>query len=360
MIDFKYHDFLRPKENFCPLPFTKVILSSWGEVSMCCHQTQQIGKLTETNTILEIWQNAVAQEIRNSTINGELHKVCLSAQSCPFITTEKTPYQFSSYEDYRYPTHLEVCLPDSHCNIGGTNPNDENPACIMCKRNFDGATQPDIRDFLYFKSKPIMPYLQKFTLLGIAEPFWKNAVFDAFEKLNFEKYKHQIKFSTNTNGTCFSESIINNLFQKTCTTDISWSLDAATPTTFEKIRRIPAFHAIIKNLRNYLNIRDNYGGKEKHVVSIWNNINMLNVHEMPDMVRQGINYGVDYMIMIPTYEQGGVVKLGDLFLNNKNVKLFKKASEEAMQIANDNNFWLGYPTKFDVPQRFDEELVQIK
>lgn len=361
MLKFDFHNNLVEQKSFCDLPFRKIILSSGGEVSMCCHQYKQLGILKENNNVLDFWQGQLAKEIRETTNQNKLHQVCSSGCSCPFISSEKTERTFLVYDKLKYPTHLEICLPDSHCNIGGTNPNEENPACIMCKRNFTGNTQKDITDFLCRKSLPLMPYLNEFTLLGIAEPFWKDAIFNVFQKLNFSKHKHHIKFSTNTNGTCLNEKTTRRFFEETTTSNISWSFDAATPITFQKIRRLDAFDLINKNISRFIEMRREYGGKDKHVVSIWNNINMLNVEEMPLMVQQAIDLHVDYMIMVPTYEQQGLVKLGELVLNRKNYKIFKKFSEEAKEIADKNNFYLGYPTKFDVPlTSFDKNFVQIQ
>jgi hypothetical protein len=121
---------------------------------------------------------------------------------------------------------------------------------------------------------------------------------------------------------------------------------------------------VVENLKRWLKMREDYGGAKKHKVCIYNNINMLNIHEMTRMVELGKEWGVDKMIMLPTYDQSGVVKLGELMLCPKNVKWFKKASEEAMQRANEIGLQLIYSKRFDaVPPSIDVEpqnLVQIQ
>ncbi len=331
---------IQPNENahgtthntFCSLPYTKLILNSWGDVSMCCHQLTQLGKLTESTNVLDLWNSPLAKEIRSTMDQGDLHPVCKSWNSCPFITKERIMFPHGMYRKAAYPLYLEICLPDKHCNVGGENPSEDNPACMMCRRNFDVPSQPDITEFLCEKAKPLMPYLKYLCVLGIAEPFWKDAVFRMFEKLDFERYKNQIEFTTNTNGICLTEKVSRKFFEATTKSDISWSIDAASPHVHQKLRRLDTYDLVIKHLSRWVQLREEYGGKEKHKTCIYNNINMLNVHEMTAMVEVAYSIGVEKMVMLPTYDQAGVVKLGELMLCEKNVKIFKKASEAAMRV----------------------------
>jgi hypothetical protein len=336
------------RNTFCSLPYTKLILNSWGEVSMCCHQLRQLGKLTPDTNILDIWNSPLAKEIRATMDKGNLHPVCTSWNSCPFIVKERQMFPHKMYRNAAYPVYLEICLPDKHCNVGGENPSDDNPACIMCRRNFHVPDQPDLTEFLAEKAKPLMPYLRYLCVLGIAEPFWKDATFKIFEKLEFERYKHQIEFTTNTNGILLNEKVARRFFEATTMSDISWSLDSASAETHQKIRRLNAFNLVTENLRRWIKLRNEYGGPSKHKVCIYNNINMLNIHEMTRMVELAKEWGVDHMIMLPTYDQSGVVKLGELMLCQKNVKFFKKASEDAMAKAKEIGLDLRYSKRFDV------------
>ena len=271
------------------------------------------------------------------------------------------------YKDAAYPTCLEICLPDKHCNVGGEKPTTENPACIMCRRNFDIPNQPDLTEFLCEKSKCLMPYLKQLCVMGIAEPFWKDAVFNIFQKLDFETYKENIQFVTNTNGICLAERISEKFFNQTTMSDISWSIDAASAITHQKIRRLDTYDLVVSHLKKWIALRETYGGRDKHKVCIYNNINLLNVHEMTAMVEMAHGIGVDKMIMLPTYDQAGVVKLGELMMCEKNVDIFKKASEDAMNRAIQLGFNLSYTKRFDmIPPPVDQvktksniPLVQI-
>lgn len=355
------HGELRP--TYCSLPYTKLILNSWGEVSMCCHQLTQLGKITADTNLIDIWNSPLAKSIRATMDRGDLHPVCTSWNSCPFILKERHMYPQGMYRRAAYPLYLEICLPDKHCNVGGETPTADNPACIMCRRNFDVPSQLDLTDLLCEKAKPLMPYLKYLCVLGIAEPFWKDAVFKIFDRLEFSRYREQIEFTTNTNGICLKESVARRFFEAATKSDLSWSLDSATPETHMKIRRLDAFDLVAQNLKRWIRMRDEYGGAAKHKVCVYNNINMLNVHEMTRMVELAKEWGVDRMVMLPTYDQSGVVKLGELMLCDKNVKLFAKAADDAMRRAEVIGMKLVYSKRFDmVPPPVgvsDQKLVQL-
>lgn len=351
------------KHAFCSLPGTKAILNGDGNLSHCCYQLEQLGSILGDKSVLDLWNSPKAKAIRRETAKGNLHPVCKSWNSCPFQVIKKTVHPFAAYEDFEYPTHLEICLPNFHCNIGGENPSPENPACIMCRRNFDYKKQPAITEILCEKAKPLMPYLRVLYVLGIAEPFWRDAVFNVFSKIGFSDHKHHIQFSTNTNVICLTEKVIERFFDEVAYSDISFSIDAGTPETFQKIRRLDSYHIVLRNLKYYMIHRDRNGGRGKHQTVIYNNINMLNVAEMSKMVETAADLRVDKMIMLPTHDQCGSVALGEILLNQTNIDVFKSNAEAAKKRAEQLGVNLHYSKPFDViPPPVGQELplVQIK
>lgn len=164
------HDDLVEHQSYCSLPMTKLIINSDGFVSMCCYQVDQIGNIREQD-LLEIWNSEEAKKIREVTLQGNLHPICSSWNVCPFLVQEKENIPFLGYKKFSYPTRIEIDLPDSFCNIGGENPSEENPACIMCIRNHRKPQQKDLTDLMCKKVKPLMPYLKHLCILGIAKPF---------------------------------------------------------------------------------------------------------------------------------------------------------------------------------------------
>lgn len=352
-------DFYEEIQSFCDLPFNKIIVNAHCDVSMCCHQVHQLGRVGKDTNVLDIWNGDKAKDIRKKTLDGKLHSACSSAGSCPYLLKDKRNLNIERYKNSRYPRHLEICLPDKHCNVGGENPNEDNPACIMCCRNFQILNKKDNTKFICEKSLCLMSHLDRFTVLGVSEPFWKDATFKVMDYLNWDDHSDHILFSTNTNGICLTEKVSRKFFERVPTSEISFSLDASTPETYKKIRRLDVYNTVIKNLSNWLKMRDEYGGKNNHEVWIYNNINLLNVHEMTQMVEVAIDLEVDRMIMLPTYDQAGVVQLGELVMCRKNVDIFKRESEKAMGFAKKNNFNLFYSKKFDIVKS-PSQYVQIE
>lgn len=353
---FNYKPELVQYNAFCDLPLTKLIINAWGDVSMCCHHpgSAQIGNIKNVKDILEIWNSPIAKEVRRVTLTGTFHKHCAMARDCPLQHRDKIPYPIVAYKDFAHPTHIEIDLPDRHCNIGGETPNEQNPACIMCIRSFkDPTNQPDITDMICEKSKSLIPFLTKFSVLGVAEPFWKGAVFDIFKKVDFHKYNDNISFETNHNVTCFGERTQHRFLDEVKHSILQFSLDAGSAETYKKIRRLDAYDLVIKNLTLWMKNRT----FPNHKVVIWNNINMFNVHEMTEMVETAARLNVDKIIMLPTHSQNGVVNLGDLTLNRKNAGIFQANAEKAMLRSQKLGVLLEYPAPFNIPT---PPLVQIK
>jgi len=329
------------EEAFCPLPYTKMIINAYGDITMCCHiGSEKLGNVLRDD-LLEVWKSKKAEKIRKDTSNNVLARPCSNAPNCPFHMKKKIPFSFEVDPDY--PIYLEICLPATHCNIGGKKPTSKT-ACLMCIRSHSMPwDQIDITDKICEKIKPLLPHIKKFCVLGIAEPFWKDEVFRIFEMINFKSYKDNITFETNHNVTCFGERTQDRFLKEVCKSNLQFSLDAATPETYVKIRRLDAYDLCIKNLKSWMK-KKNF----RHKVTIWNNINMLNVHEMKQMVQVAIDLNVESIYMLPTHNQNNKVHLSEIIINEKNVHIFQKNSIEAMELAKANKLDLRYVTPFDI------------
>lgn len=350
---FKYEKLTTIQENaFCPNPFTRMIINAWGDVTMCCHiGTESLGNVVNNN-LISMWNSPKANNIRQETREGKLARPCKMAPNCPFHLKEKIPFTFET--KVNYPTYIEIDLPAKHCNVGGENPTSDNPACIMCIRNHNfPKKQPDLTKLICTKVKPLMPHLSKFSVLGVAEPFWKDAVFDIFKMVNFSEYKHEIEFETNHNVTCFGKKTQERFLDEVEKSNLQFSLDAASSETYIKIRRLDAYDLCIKNLKLWMKKKNS-----NHKVTIWNNINLLNVHEMTQMVQTAIDLGVEAVYMLPTHNQNNKVDLGELLINNKNLDIFRRHSVAAMDLAVKNDMFLRYVTPFHIVPN-SNKLVQI-
>jgi molybdenum cofactor biosynthesis enzyme MoaA len=116
-------------------------------------------------------------------------------------------------------------------------------------------------------------------------------------------------------------------------TSLGFSIDATTPETYTKVRRLDYFKTIQRNLEMYFN-KASIVKKEKDNSFISNNINMLNLHEVEDMVRFAKNIGAHKLQLSLTYfSDAGMALKGDMLCNENNWELFWEKQQRAEQLA---------------------------
>lgn len=311
---------------FCEYPFNRVRVTSEGNLAFCCFQRTDpasrnnpyIGNILE-KSFDEIWFGPLAEEVRIQTLEGKVHKLC-QVSGCPFSSKVKQKFTYNEY-----PTFLELDLPNTHCNVGLENPNKDHPACIMCERSGG----PDVfkketnrLDEVLPKLKFLIPNLNHIHIQGIAEPFYKDLFFKILNLIDFDQYKNQITISTTTNGTLLNESRRKEYLQRVPKSITTFSIDAATPETFKLIRILPVFEHVLENLYAFGSERN----ISKQFLRINNNINILNVHEVVQMVGIAAKAKVNVLEMNPTdgHNTG-------ILVNMANCGVFKKAQNDLLE-----------------------------
>jgi MoaA/NifB/PqqE/SkfB family radical SAM enzyme len=346
---------------FCAYPFQRVRVTAEGNVAMCCFMRPDplkaeseayVGNVLE-NSFDEIWFGDVAESIRKETLAGRLHNKCRTP-GCPFSSL-KSPFPKTQIIYNEYPTFLEIDLPNTHCNVGGLNPDPiKSPACIMCERSspFFRPEKDHLFDVLE-RIKYIVPNLHQIHIQGIAEPFYESRqfgylLFDILDLLEFDKYAHQITISVTTNGTLLKRSVRQEYLNRVPHSITNFSIDAATPETFKSIRIFDCFDKIIENLYDFSKERV----RERQFLRIHNNINIMNVHEVIGMVHIAHKANVEYVEFNPT--DGFNHKI---LVNEDNCGIFRKAQLDIIDECN----------KLEVPYNFirpldlgmTERLVQL-
>lgn len=349
-------------QAFCPLPFNRAKVSADGLLHMCCHQSGEgyLGNLFERQ-FEDLWFGNLAENIRNETRAGRLHRAC-DTEQCPYRYQSKRTAPVTA-NARGYPTQLEFDLHGSHCNIGGVSPTADT-ACIMCPRsrpNFISHLQanPDRTDELIEKIKHLTPNLEVLNILGIAEPFWKDKIFEVMEKLNFSAYSDRICLWTTCNATIFNYKRQERLLSLAKSTQIHFSLDAATKETYMKIRRLDLFDAACFNIKYWCRHRETLENPTNHKTFLHNNINTLNVHEVTQMVHLAKKLGVDQLVLLPTHNCGSDdPAINDILVNHENMRIFEKAQLKAEAAAAE----IGQDLHFSRPLALDlkRPLVQLK
>jgi radical SAM protein with 4Fe4S-binding SPASM domain len=348
-------------KSFCKLPWTRMKIHYNGDVSMCCHQSYfRLGNILEQDW-QEIWFSPKADEIRKTTSQNQLHENCKKIE-CPFFYANLNNTQLFEINDNGYPSEIEFDLHASHCNFGGKKADPKN-TCIMCPRSYPEVsnsltTIKDNANAIVEKIKPILPHINSLAVMGLAEIFWQNKIFEIFDLLSFKEYSDKISFWANTNGSVFDTKSIEKFAEFVRKSVICFSIDAANEETYLKIRKNNVFDKVINNLKNWNRVRKNLNKLgDNHQLSIYNNINLLNVNEISDMVVMAKELEVDAIYLTLTHNVGNLKYLEPLVVNSKNWQVFKEAEKKAIKIGEQLNFNVHICRPFDAG--FSEKLYNI-
>lgn len=327
-------------QAYCHLPYYQLIIVSDGSVIHCCDQKGSLGNI-KIQSLVSIWNSPLSKEIRQAVSNGTLHPVCKSGGTCRYLNQ---PMVFEKKPLFTQPKILEICLPDSHCNIGGESPSPDNPACIMCKRNFAKPSTENVIEEACTLAKFLMSELHVLRILGTAEPFWKGAIFDVLDRLDFAQHKEHVEIVCNTNGICIVPKVARRFFKEVRISNVWWSFDAASPEVYKTIRRRDFFQHITKNFVTYNSYRRDCG-LQLHKAQVYNNINMLNVREMPKMVEQAAEMGADGILFLPTMNYYPVY-LPEITINENNKEIFEQMAAAAKEKAEQMKFRITFIKPF--------------
>ena len=314
------------KLAYCRLPFEEAYIYSGGEVTFGCCQDrlEALGNVLE-QSLEEIWCSHRAEEVRQATATPELHHLC---RYCRFVDHIAKGILKPWYEPHspRWPYRVWICLPDTHCNIGGENPTPET-ACIMCPRASVGFIPREAHtDRIVANIRSIVPHLSAIDISGLSEAFWKDRIFDILEQLGFSEHADRIMAGTISNGITLSKRTRERWFRTCPKSRIIVSIDAATPLTYRKIRRLDAYNLVISNIRDYVKERNKY----TNLIHINNNISLINVTEVEEMIEVASDLGVDG-IMLNLTAPAGVV--GPYTIGDDTALLFAAAHNKAVKRA---------------------------
>jgi len=330
-----YHKRNKIVRAWCNLPFDRVRISAEGWVNFCCHMgVETLGNIL-TQPFEDLWFGNQAEDIRDALRNASLHPMCNTRECLVQYVPLEHRMQNHEVRATGYPCQLELDLHGSHCNFGGNRPTPQT-ACIMCPRarpdfqkHLDA--HPDKTDKIIERIKHIVPYLKEINILGLSESFWKGRIFEVLEQLDFPEHREDITVWTTSNGSCLDAQTRQRFGQMVRSSVIDFSIDAATAETFLKIRRQKIFDRVCDNIRAWCEERQNHDGE--HKANLHNNINTLNLHEVPDMVVLAKRLGVDFLKLIPTHTFYTHPDVDDLVVNEENAQEFYDAQKAAEKLG---------------------------
>ncbi len=231
-----------------------------------------------------------------------------------------------SQEASALPQVLELAT-STLCNI--------NPPCVMCfTRIFDiWPYKGDLDKTAFDNLIPFLKEFQTISLHGIGEPLLGKKLFTILDNINTDTTFVQF----NSNGLLLTEEVSRNLIKKGLKL-IDFSIDAASPETYKKIRRND-FNFVVNNIKRLNEIKKELGVKHPEI-----KMNMTLMKEnLPEMVSfielaKSLEAKIIHLGLLNPFKEYEIENEGFIFnyqeqMLDTNSEIFQKAIEEAQQKA---------------------------
>jgi MoaA/NifB/PqqE/SkfB family radical SAM enzyme len=174
------------------------------------------------------------------------------------------------------------------------------PPCVMCAKHVDpnlGYLRKDSRHIpeeIYQKLSRFIPRSKKISLHGIGEPLTCPYLFEPVQSID----PNEVMVQFCSNGILLNDINIQAVLDHNISL-IDFSLDAATPETYQKIRHND-FNKVIQNIRNLIEERDRRG---QTIPAIQINMCLMreNVGDVPEFVRLAKSLGASAHIFHMNY-----------------------------------------------------------
>ncbi len=267
----------------CRTLFNHAELNQQGLLQCCCVPFV-IGEMgnVEVNTIDEIW-NGIVHKLMCLATNNRTYSFC-NPNMCPIFIDRVNNAQFDLNRQYLQmeskPRNLLVNFEDS-CNL----------RCESCRNEFKVASGAELeKNFKYADMlvEEVLPNVEFLIMAGTGEVF----VGKGYERIYTSEAMRNIKWiRLLTNGMLFNERNWEKISAgKTAKFILTVSIDAATKTTYEEIRRGGNFDVLKKNMEFASRLR-----KEGKLSYFRLNfvVQRKNYLEMPLFVQWGLDLGVD-------------------------------------------------------------------
>jgi radical SAM protein with 4Fe4S-binding SPASM domain len=168
--------------------------------------------------------------------------------------------------------------PTAKCNL----------RCPMCQHSFDKLLKPDLDINGFLKIIDQMPYLSNLTLQGLGEPLLNPHI---FLMIKAAKDRH-IRVGLTTNATLLHEDHAKKIIDS----GLDWmyvSLDSAEKESYEKIRVGADFESVMKNLRNFFQMK----GASNPDTNFWTLIMKENSSQIEGLIRLAESLGIKRIVM---------------------------------------------------------------
>ncbi len=285
------------KGRFCSRPFTTLVSGAEGRTFICdCPAYVPIatGNLVYSKSADDVWNSAVAQEIRRSVLDGD-YSYC-SRTLCGLIKEDLLPRN----EDITDPVLRNVI--DNHLTKLESGPSTVqlshdpscNLACPSCRSEIITLKNTELATYEAARDRVVMPLLARtkgtVMLSGGGDPFASKHYRSILAGLNAETDK-DLTIALLTNALVLTPKQWNEFKgAHPLIRSILVSVDAAQPETYAYVRRPGNFARLLPNLE-FLAQQRRAGAFG--LFGLCFVVQERNFREMPDFVDLGKRLGVD-------------------------------------------------------------------
>jgi len=321
-------------KNICPKPFDTVLIDKLGSCYLCeCTSwlPQSAGNL-HIQSLESIVTSPMAQELQNS-ITDSSYRYCNNKQCSYLLDARNDSVPWGKTIPNKQVKNIRLAIDDS-CNL----------SCPSCRTH-----QIFERDRFQLRKRyrladRIIEYVKKQShTINIhvgsdGDPF-ASLVYRYFVK--GIKDLPNVRFTIQTNGLLIKKMYLRHteLFEKLDTLNIS--IDGATKTTYELLRRGGSYEKIIENLESAKELKQKYGFEFiLHFV-----VQVGNYHDMYKMIELAKLYGADRLWFNRITNWNTYSNFADIDVLDNHNKNYEECVEQIRKIKNKNyNLLIEMPT----------------
>jgi MoaA/NifB/PqqE/SkfB family radical SAM enzyme len=275
---------LPSKSPLCLAPWSSINFTISGQANVCC-LNQKTSLNVKDHTVMEIWESALFQTLRDRVTGEDLAydcSVCLHSIGAGNHTGVKA-LDYDSYgpTSGHWPKVIEFCL-ENTCNL----------ACVMCnsvlsstirkRQGLPAYKSPYGEEFIH-QLDPFLPHLQRVVFSG-GEPFLIPFYYRMWERAIL--LNPELEICVVTNGTMLNDKVKAILAKGKFRINVS--IDSVNKEVYESIRLNSDFESV---LANFLWFKE-YGIATGRPVNIPVCPLMNNWHTIPETVRFANRHGV--------------------------------------------------------------------
>jgi len=302
---------LMPKEEIpswgCILPWTRLELGMDQQYGPCCTAYQvEPGRWSRTSNLHDLWNGPGMRQFRQALTSDNPYTSCRT--TCPkleggshlaaslelrggpefFIERQITLVEdlLNGSEELRTGP-LEICFPTTtYCNYD----------CLMCPYGQIGTLDDELPESFYAQLGELIPGMYLIEALG-GEPLASKVFRDFLAGFDFPSHPH-IRMSLITNGSYLTPKEQQRLSHVPFT-NLTCSLNAATPESYLKVNRGLPYERTRENLDELLRRRHEgtFGGAITYSMVLLKS----NYHEIRQFAELARKDGVQFRYMLPMH-----------------------------------------------------------